>query len=289
MLNYVMIALALGSVYALIAVGFALIYGILNFSNFSHGVVMAVGAFFGYFAVTKYHVPWVLALLGSMVVCAVLGVVIEFLALRKLRISNAPKIYMFVSSITVLLIIQNILTLMYQGNLYNYPTVLPIRTIRIFGSPVSTTYMLMFFICIIVLVLLNLFLRKTRMGIAISAAASDLKTTSLMGVNVNLIITAVFLIAGAIGGMTGVFLGMSYTVNAQMGQMVLKGFIATVIGGMGSLSGAVLGAFILGILEVVFTLTIGSGLSAVGQFVIVILFLLIRPQGLMGRKNIDKV
>lgn len=288
-MNYVIIALALGAVYSLIAVGFALVFGILNFSNFSHGVIMAVGGFISFHLISKMNVHWILAILLTMICCGILGTAIEFLAFRKLRISGSPTIFLFVSSITVLMLIQNILTIKFKGNFFSFPNVLPVRSINAFGIQLPTTYLMIFIISIIVLILLNVFLKKTKMGLAISAASTDLKTSSLMGVNVNVVMTVVFVVSGMIGGLTGVFLGMTYTVNAQMGMMVLKGFIATVIGGMGSLSGALLGGFLLSTLEVILTLTIGSGLSSVGQFVLLILFLLIRPNGLLGRKSVDKV
>jgi len=284
-----MVALSLGAVYSLIAVGFALIFGILNFSNFSHGVVMACGAFIGFFLIAEYGVHWIPSLLITMVLTGLLALVIEFLAFRKLWTSGAPTIFLFVSSITVLMLIQNILTLMFRGDIWLFPAFMETMTIRMFGATVATTQLLMFGVSIIILVTLTLFLRKTRVGIAITAAATDLKTCALMGVNVTMVIMYVFFISGLIAGATGVFLGMTYTVNPLLGQMVLFGFIATIIGGMGSLGGSVIGGFILGGMQVIFTLTIGSALLPVGQFSLILLFLLLRPHGILGRKIVDKV
>lgn len=288
-MNYLIIALALGAVYSLIAVGFALIYSVLNFSNFSHGSLMAVGAFVGYFLIAKFGLHWIPALLLTMLICGLLSMLIELLAYRKLWSSGAPTLFLFVSSITVMLLIQYILSILFKGQIFSFPQLFKKATVSIGSANVPTTYFLMFGVSVFLLALLNLFLHRTRVGIAISAAAADLNTCSLMGVNVGQLVSVVFFISGAIAGCTGVFLGISYTVQAQMGQMVLKGFIASVIGGMGSLSGALLGAFLLALLEVGLNITVGSGYTAVGQFVVVILLLIFRPQGLLGRRNADKV
>ena len=280
-MQYLITGLAIGAVYALIAVGFAMVFSILSFSNFSHGVIMTCGGFIGYFLKIA-GCPWVLTFALTAVLCGLLGVIVEFLAFRKLRTSNAPLIYLFVSSITVLTLIENVLMKFFGKNIFGYPIIFREASINIFGSVIPKTYILMMFISIISLVILNIFLKKTKTGIAIRAAASDLTTCSLMGIPVNLIISVAFFIAGFIGGFAGIFLGINYTVYPQMGQMVVKGYVATVIGGLGSLNGAIVGAFAMGVIEVLLTYFFGATVTPIGIFLVMLAFLIFRPQGIAG-------
>jgi len=287
-MQYLVTGLAIGAVYALIAVGFAMVFSILSFSNFSHGVVMACGGFIGYFLVTA-GCPWVLAFILTAVACGLLDVALEFLAFRKLRISNGPLIYLFVASITVLTLIENVLSKLFGKNVFGYPSMFEVSTVPIFGAVIPKTYILMLAISIVSLVLLNIFLKKTRVGIAIRAAATDLTTCSLMGIRVNLIISIAFFIAGVIGGLAGMFLGINYTVYPQIGQMVVKGFMASVIGGLGSLNGAIIGAFALGIIEMLLTYFFSASITPIGTFLVILAFLVFRPQGIAGVSQYQKV
>lgn len=280
-MQYLITGLAIGAVYALIAVGFAMVYSILNFSNFSHGVIMACGGFIGYFLVTS-GCPWILSFVLTAVLCGILDIIVELLAFRRIRIKRGPLIYLFVASITVLSLIENILAKAFGKNIFGYPPLFEVTTVEIFGAVIPKTYILMFIVSIALLVLLNLFLQKTRVGIAIRAAATDLDTCSLMGIRVNLVISIAFFITGVVGGIAGMFLGINYTVYPQMGQLVVKGFMASVIGGLGSLNGAIIGAFMLGVIETVLTYFFGASLTPIGTFIILVAFLIFRPQGIAG-------
>lgn len=287
-MQYLITGLAIGSVYALIAVGFAMVFSILSFSNFSHGVIMACGGFIGYFLVTN-GCPWILAFIITAVTCGLLDMAVEFLAFRKLRISSGPLIYLFVASITVLTLIENVLSKLFGKNVFGYPAIFKVSTVEIFGAVIPKTYILMLVISITSLVLLNIFLKKTKTGIAIRAAATDLTTCSLMGIRVNLIISIAFFIAGVIGGLAGMFLGINYTVYPQMGQLVVKGFMASVIGGLGSLNGAIIGAFALGVIEMLLTYFFSASITPIGTFLVILAFLIFRPQGIAGISQDQKV
>jgi branched-chain amino acid transport system permease protein len=287
-MEFIGFALAIGAIYSLISVGFALVFSILNFSNFSHGVVMAVGAYTGYFIMAAGR-PWYVALLGAGLCCGVMGVLIEFLAFRKLRISNGPIIYLFVASITVLMLVQNILSLRFGGWVLAYPPLFNGASISLGSVKLPVVYALMITTALISLALLSFFLVRTKQGIAIRAAAKDLKTCSLMGIKINVLISLVFFISGLLGGFAGMFFGMTYSVFPQVGSVIVKGWMAVIIGGMGSLGGAVLGSFFLAFLETGITFIFGSNYAPIGLFLIVVTFLVFRPQGIAGVSSEHKV
>lgn len=276
--------ISLGSVYALIAVGFALIFNILKFSNFSHGGVLAVTAYAGFLISSKLHTSFWLTLLLTGLVGGMLAVGIESIAFKKLRNKKSPVIYYFVSSITVGIMLENLITIFFSSNFYSYPKFFKTSVIKFYGLSVAITDLYMLIISVLVLGVLMFVLYRTRLGIAVRALSMDANTTSLMGLNVSFIIAATFFASGFLGGIGGVFLGINYTLYPQLGQMVVKGFIASVIGGLGNILGAVVGAVLLGVLEVILISIgfIGSGLSPVVIFGIMLVFLLLRPQGIAG-------
>ena len=287
-MQYLVTGLAIGAVYSLIAVGFAMIYSILNFSNFAHGVIMACGGFIGYFLKTA-GCSWIVTFVLTAILCGILDVGVEFFVFRKIRINNGPLIYLFVASITVLTLIQNILAIKFGKNVFGFPQLFKNSTVSILGAVVPKTYILMFVVSIGLLILLNIFLQKTKLGIAIRAAATDLTTCALMGIQVNWVISVAFFIAGVIGGIAGIFLGINYTVYPQMGLLVVKGFMASVIGGLGSLNGAIAGSFALGVVEMLVTFFFGASATPIGTFLVIIAFLIFRPRGIAGISAEQKV
>lgn len=274
--------ITLGAVYALIAVGFALIFSILKFSNFSHGGVITVTAYAGYFYATQLSTNLFFTVLLSALTGGVIGLIIEFIGFRSLRNNDSPIIYYFVSSITLGILLENLITIFKGTTFYAFPDFAQKGTVKILGGNISTFDIVIFCISILSLLALLFVLKRTKLGLAIRAASMDITTCNLMGVNSNVVIASAFFIAGCLAGISGVFLGISYTLYPQLGKLVVKGFIASVIGGLGSLSGAVLGAFILGIIEVLLISFIGAGLSPVVIFVITLVFLIIRPEGIAG-------
>lgn len=283
--------LSLGSVYSIIAVGFALVFNILKFSNFSHGGVLTVTAYAGFLISTRLRTGLPLTLLLTAFVGGVLAVLIERVAFRRLRRNRSPVIFFFVSSITMGILLENLITIGFSSNFYSYPKFFQKTILEWAGFHVAVSDLWMFIISFAALAILMAVLYRTKLGVAIRALSMDPSTTFLMGANVDRIVAATFFVVGILGGIAGVFLGINYTLYPQLGQLIVKGFIASVIGGLGNLSGAVVGALLLGILEV--TLTgiegIGSGLAPVVIFVITLVFLILRPQGIAGRIIQEKV
>jgi len=282
---------SLGSVYSIIAVGFALVFNILKFSNFSHGGVLTVTAYTGFLIATRFSLGLPLTLFFTSLAGGVLAVLIERVAFRRLRRNKSPVIFFFVSSITMGILLENLITIAFSSNFYSYPKFFQKTILEWKGFHMAVTDFWMLLISLVVLGLLMGVLYRTKLGVAIRALSMDPTTTLLMGANVDRIVVATFFVVGILGGIAGVFLGINYTLYPQLGQLIVKGFIASVIGGLGNLSGAVVGALLLGILEVILTGIegIGSGLAPVVIFFITLVFLILRPQGIAGKIIQEKV
>jgi len=282
---------SLGSVYSIIAVGFALVFNILKFSNFSHGGVLTVTAYTGFLIATRFSLGLPLTLFFTSLAGGVLAVLIERVAFRRLRRNKSPVIFFFVSSITMGILLENLITIAFSSNFYSYPKFFQKTILEWKGFHMAVTDFWMLVISLVVLGLLMGVLYRTKLGVAIRALSMDPTTTLLMGANVDRIVVATFFVVGILGGIAGVFLGINYTLYPQLGQLIVKGFIASVIGGLGNLSGAVVGALLLGILEVILTGIegIGSGLAPVVIFFITLVFLILRPQGIAGKIIQEKV
>lgn len=274
--------ISLGAVYALIAVGFAMVFNVLKFSNFSHGGVLGTGAYLGYMAALYLKLPFILILLVGTFTGALVAVGVEFVAFRSIRKKRGQLVYFFVTSVTMLMLLEQILVIFFGASFYTYPTMISTTSFSLSGINFSVLYLVMMAISILAFGILAWALKYTRIGIAIRAASNDMITTNLMGVNVDFIVMATFFVSGMLGGLSGVLLGMAYTLYPQIGQLVVKGFIACVLGGLGSIMGAAWGAIALAIVEVFLIATMGAGLSPVVIFAIMVAFLLIRPQGFSG-------
>lgn len=289
MLQNIFFGLSLGAVYSLIAVGFALVFNILKFSNFSHGGVMTFTAYAGYLAyaeVFKGHLGGPALFLAVVATAAVVGaltaMLIECVGFRRLRRNQAPVIYYFISSITLGILLENIITIFASSNFYSYPVFFPQANFSIFSISFSVVdFVTLFFSCAALGILLVV-LYRTKLGLAVRTVSFDVNTASLMGIDPDRVVMATFALSGALGGISGVFLGMNYSLYPQIGQLVVKGFIASVIGGLGSITGAVAGAFLLGILEVALIGMVGSGWTPACVFVVMLVFLLLRPRGIAG-------
>lgn len=280
--------ISLGSVYALIAVGFALIFNVLKFSNFSQGGVMTVTAYAGYVA-SRYlsdrldSIALFVAVLAAAAISgAVIAAAVERLAFRRLRRTKSEPVYYFISSITMGILLENLITIYASSNFYSYPRFFTTSAVPLFGVNVAVTDMMMFALSIASLLALLFILHRTKIGLGIRAACFDVNTVQLMGMNPDFLVTTALMISGALGGVSGVFLGMNYTLYPQLGQMVVKGFVASVLGGLGSIHGAVIGAVILGVLEIFFISWVGAGWAPVFVFIVMLAFLLVRPRGIAG-------
>lgn len=279
---------SLGSVYALIAVGFALVFNILKFSNFAHGGVMTITAYIGlagalFFSQFISGLPLFAAtLMISALAGALTGIVLERMAFRRIRNNNSPVIYYFISSITMGILLENIVTIFASSTFYSYPKFFEMSFVEFAGMNIALPDLLMLVFSAGSLMILIWVLYKTKIGLAIRALSFDVNTANLMGMDSNRVVMATFITSGILGGIAGVFLGINYTLYPQLGQLIVKGFIASVIGGLGSITGAMIGAVLLGVLEVTLISMAGAGLAPVFVFVVMLLFLLIRPRGISG-------
>jgi len=258
----------------------------LKFTNFAHGAMISISAFIGYFASVQFKLGLFGTLVFAMLGGALVGVVGEFIAFRSITKRSSSVFYYFVSSLTWGVFLEQLITLKVGSTFMSYPRFFKSLVIR-FGKEknlvVSTVDVYMLVSALIALGLLFFFINKTKFGRAIRAASLDRDTAYLMGIDVYRVIQIVFMLAGVMAGLGGVFLGITYTLTAQLGsKIVVKGFISSVIGGLGSIQGAVIGAFLLGLTENILIYFIGSGWSPVVSFSIMLAFLLIRPQGIAG-------
>jgi branched-chain amino acid transport system permease protein len=287
-LQIIINGLALGAVYALIATGFSIIFNVLKFSNFSHGALMTLSAFIGYFVSVGMKLPLFPVILISMLAGGLIDLVGELVAFRKITMRNTSSIYYFVSSITLGTLFEGIVTIWVGPNFYNYPRFFKSMVVKFGSLVVSTSDLIMFITSFAILMVLMFFIQKTKLGRALRAVSYDRDTASLMGINVYATIQMAFFISGCLAGLAGVFLGINYTLYPQLGNLVVKGFIASVIGGLGSIFGAVVGAILLGLMETLLINFIGSGYAPVFSFLIMLVFLLVRPRGIAGSNVQEK-
>jgi branched-chain amino acid transport system permease protein len=282
--------ISLGSIYALIALGYTMVYGIVKLINFAHGDVFMVGAFIGFYSISVLDLGFFPALVISMVVCAIFGVLIERIAYKPLR--NATRIAALITAIGVSLFIE-------YGTIYvrgaqpeAYPSgLVPLKGLDIFGVKISGQSILILGTSLVLMVLLQFIVHKTKIGKAMRAVSHDMDAARLMGINVNNTISATFAIGSALAGAAGVIFGMYYTkIEPLMGIIPgLKAFVAAVLGGIGIIPGAMAGGLVLGVIE---SLVSAAGYSLWRDgvaFVVLILILIFRPAGLFGKNVREKV
>ena len=295
--------ITIGGVYALIAIGYTMVYGVLSMLNFAHGELYMIGGFTGWWVLQIFsvnHVPVMnaallisLMIILSMGISALLGLLIERIAYRPLR--NAPRMNLLLSSLGVSIFIQNFI-LYFQGakvKVFHISHLIPegVRTFHIGGVVISFMRILVIVICFILMVLLTLIIKKTNIGKSIRATAQDIEAAAFMGIDTDRIIVIVFLIGSALGGAAGILVSLLFTqVDYYVGfQAGLKGFTAAVLGGIGSIPGAMAGGLLLGVCEAMAVTFFPSAYKDVVAFTILILVLIFRPQGLMGERIREKV
>ena len=281
-------ALQLGSIYALIALGYSMVYGVLVMINFAHGDVFMVSSFFCFLLLLVLPVPFVAALIIVMLATAILGVAIERLAYRPLR--NAPRVSAIITALGCGLVIQNT-TLSLSPYSQRMPELFKAVTWEFAGVTVSSLQLLIIGVSVALMVALDFFIRKTRYGMAMRAIAQDRITVPLMGVPVNRVIAMTFAIGAALGGAAGVLYASAYPViSATMGVLVgWKAFVAAVIGGIGNVRGAVLGAYVLGTVEVFTVTVLPSTYRDLVVYSLLLVILVFKPYGLLGRPAVQKV
>ena len=297
--------LVLGSMYALVALGYTMVYGIVNLINFAHGDVMMVGAMTSY-SVFRFlhavapHMPWplvlVIALVGAMAVCGTLNYLIERLAYRRLR--NAPKLAPLVTAIGMSIFLETMAMVIWGRDYKVFPELFPNPVINIHGVVITPVQIAILIVTAVLLIGLTTLINHTRLGRAMRATAENPRVASLMGVNPNLVISAAFVIGAVLAAVAGIMWYANFsTANFYMGFTPgLKAFTAAVLGGIGNMGGAMVGGVLLGIIEVlgagyIGTVThglFGSNYQDIFAFIVLILVLTLRPQGLLGERVADR-
>ena len=291
--------LSLGSIFALIALGYTMVYGVLGFINFAHGDVFMIGAFAGY-----YLAPFVgrilphpssaaglCVLLLSMLICAVLGIVIEKLAYRPLR--RRPKLTVLITAIGVSLFLEYAGQRFFGADPKKFPELIPNEQLHLFGGTVvvMTNQLLVLAVTILLLIALRMIVMKTRMGLAMRAVSFNADAASLMGINLDAVISFTFGLGSALAAAGGILYALNYpSIDPLMGILPgLKAFVAAVLGGIGNLPGAALGGLILGTVETLVSGYVSSTYRDAIAFAVLILILLFKPSGLLGRTHVEKV
>ncbi len=281
--------LSVGSVYALMAVGYALIYSLLNFTNFAHSITVTIGAFATFFFLTYAMENLFWGIAAGIMAAALLAAFIEFIAYRPLLKRNSRRVYLMIIGLGISVMGDNLVIIAFTGRFRIFPVNFPAESIKIFGANVGLVDILIFVVSMLALLVVELIIKKTRLGLAIRSASYSLEATSLMGVDTFKLILSIFLIAGSLAGVAGTLLGAKYTAYPSLGTFYTnKAFICAVFGGLGSLPGAVVGALILGVSEAMISAYVSTSLRDLFAYFLLIVILLIRPSGLIGKSSEDK-
>jgi branched-chain amino acid transport system permease protein len=303
LLQQIINGLVLGSVYALVALGYTMVYGIINLINFAHGEVLMVGALVSWTVVTALAdsglpgwLKLLISLIAAVVVCAALNFVIEKVAYRPLR--NAPRLAPLITAMGMSLLLQTLAMIIWKPNYKPYPILLPSEPFHIGGAVINTTQILILVSTAVTLIGLMWLVNRTKLGRAMRATAENPRVAALMGVKPDMVISATFIIGAALAALAGVMYAANYgSVQHTMGFLPgLKAFTAAVFGGIGNLGGAVVGGVLLGLIEAlgagyIGALTggvLGSHYQDIFAFIVLILVLTVRPQGLLGERVADR-
>ena len=302
-LNFLISGISLGSIYAIIALGYTMVYGIAKMLNFAHGDVIMVGAYICFYAVSRFSLPPLVGVLLAMSVRTVLGIVVERLAYKPLR--QAPSLAVLITAIGVSYFLQNAALLLWSSNPKVFPNAFVLKGVDETGKEITRTGMELFggqlkisyvtiatiAICIIIMLGLTWFTGRTKMGKAMRACSEDKGAAQLMGINVNATISTTFAIGSALAAVAGVLLCTSYpTLQPTTGSMPgIKAFTAAVFGGIGSIPGAFLGGLLLGVIEAMAKAYISTNLANSIVFAVLIVVLLVKPAGLLGKYVPEKV
>jgi branched-chain amino acid transport system permease protein len=292
-LQQVVNGLSLGAIYALLALGYTMVYGILRFINFAHSDVFMVGAFVGYYAgryVPRQNIAGGIAVLViAMVVCAILGIFIERFAYRPLR--DGSKLTVLITAIGVSLLLENLAQYIFGADPKYFPPLFPSTQLTVGGVSIGTDQILVFVVTAVLLIGLQVIVQKTKIGTAMRAVSFNHQAASLVGININHVISFTFGLGSALAAVGGILYAMNYTkIDPYMGVLPgLKAFVAAVLGGIGNIPGAALGGLMLGLIEIFVKGSPYSSWTDAIAFTILILILLFKPAGLLGKSQAEKV
>ena len=290
-LQYLINGISIGAVYAIIALGYTMVYGIAKMLNFAHGDVIMVGAYASYCVTSYMGMPAIISILVAVLVCTVLGIVIEGLAYKPLR--GTPSLAVLITAIGVSYFLQNAAQLIFGSAPKNFKSIVVMKPLTLFNGGLTITgeVLITILICVAIMVCLTLFTSKTRMGKAMRAVSEDRAAAQLMGINVNQTISLTFAIGSALAAVAGVLLCSTVpTLMPTTGAMPgIRAFTAAVFGGIGSIPGAMLGGILLGIIETFSKAYISTQFSDAIVFSVLIIILLVKPAGLLGKQVQEKV
>lgn len=277
-----------GSIYALIALGYTMVYGIAKMINFAHGDIIMVGAYIVWYSITALHLPAAAAIILGIAGCALLGALIEKVAYKPLR--NAQPLAVLITAIGVSYFLQSAALLMFSSTKRAFPKIFRIPNVKAGAIEIPGQTVLVLVVTCICMAALTLFINKTKAGSAMLAVSEDRDAAQLMGVNVNRTISMTFIIGSGLAAIAGILFAGSYDVYPTLGALPgIKAFVAAVLGGIGSVPGAMLGGLLLGVIESLSKTYLSSQLSTAIVFGILILVLLVKPAGLLGRSRTEKV
>ena len=290
-INYLINGVSLGSVYAIIALGYTMVYGIAKMLNFAHGDIIMIGSYVVFVTVSSMGLPPVLGVLLAVAACTLLGVVIERVAYKPLR--KASPLAVLITAIGVSYLLQNVALLIFGADTKSFTSVVKIPALKLAGGQLNITGETIATIlsCIVIMVCLMAFINRTRAGQAMLAVSEDKGAATLMGINVNGTIALTFAIGSALAAIAGVLLCSAYpSLTPYTGSMPgIKAFVAAVFGGIGSIPGAFIGGVLLGVIEILSKAYISSQLSDAIVFSVLIIVLLVKPTGILGKKISEKV
>lgn len=287
-LQQIISGVSIGAVYSLLAVGYALVFSVYNFTNWAFDAFMVAGAFAGFYAISLFYLPPPLAVAMALLGAIAISVATERLAYRPLRLKHAPRLFMMISAMGANIALINLMNLLFGGQYRKFPE---FTSGTFFIGKIAIGKMDVFagVFSVIALVLLWLFLYRTKAGLGIRASAIDTVTAAVMGINNDVVAFMIFAVSGMLSGAAGVFYAIKYTVSPSLGVVTTKAMIASIIGGLGSLPGAIVGSLLLGVLETLVAGYISSIYRDLFSFSILVIILLFFPNGLMGTKVEDKL
>lgn len=290
-LSQIINGLGIGSIYALVALGYSMVYGIVQLINFAHGDIIMVGAYVTYLVLVVAGAPLWAAVLASIVFCTVAGILIERVAYRRLLTMGAPRISLLITAIGVSIFLQNFSQLLFSSSGKSMPVLFPVASYDLGSMQISSVTAINILTSVVLMVLLQLLVNKTKIGKAMRATSEDAGAAKLMGINTNITVAFTFGVGSALAAVGAVlYCGAYPLITPYMGGMLgLKAFVAAVLGGIGSIPGAMLGGYMIGVAESLTKAAGGSQVTDAVVFGILIIVLLFKPAGLLGKNVREKV